>query len=182
MAKKKEESKIVLERTYNVPLRSEFLKISRYRRAKKAVTALKEYVVKHMKSKEVKIGKHVNHLIWKHGIKNPPHHVKVICKKNSEGLVNVEMVDPPKEKVVEKKVSHVQRSKKGAIEEQLEKLQKPREEKQEKAKQVEKEELKELKENPVEEEEKVVEKKIEKQDHPQSAPKGEQEMSGPQNK
>ena len=56
MAKKKEEPKIVLERVYNVPLRKEFLKAPRYKRAKKAVTALKQFLVRHMKSDKIKIG------------------------------------------------------------------------------------------------------------------------------
>jgi ribosomal protein L31E len=43
----KDDKKPVLERTYNVPLRREYLKVPRYRRAKKAVTALKEFVSKH---------------------------------------------------------------------------------------------------------------------------------------
>ena len=98
---KKEESKIVLERTYNVPLRKEYLKKPRYKRAKKAVSALREFVEKHMKSNDVKIGKHVNNQIWARGIKNPPHHVKVVCTKDSEGLVKVEMFGAPKEEQIE---------------------------------------------------------------------------------
>ena len=43
MAKKKEK-KQVLERTFNVPLRKEFMKVPRYRRANKAVKALKEFI------------------------------------------------------------------------------------------------------------------------------------------
>ena len=46
----------ILERTYNVPLRKEFLKVPKYKRAKKAVTALKQFLVKHMKSDNIKIG------------------------------------------------------------------------------------------------------------------------------
>ena len=46
-----------LERTYNVPLRKEFLKVPKYKRAKKAVKALKQFLAKHMKSDNVKIGK-----------------------------------------------------------------------------------------------------------------------------
>ena len=73
-----------LERTYNVPLRKEFLKTPKYKRAKKAVKALREFVSKHMKSEDVNIGADVNKLIWKHGIKNPPHHVKVTVTKEED--------------------------------------------------------------------------------------------------
>ena len=84
---------MTLERTYNVPLRKEWLKAPMYRRSKKAVTALTEFAAKHMKTdiEKVKIGKQVNLFIWKDGIKNPPHHVKVNMIKDDEGIVKVEL-------------------------------------------------------------------------------------------
>ena len=88
----------ILERTYNVPLRKEFLKVPKYKRAKKAVTALKQFLVKHMKSDNVKIGKYLNDEIWKHGIKNPPHHVKLNAVKDKEGLITAELVGAPVDK------------------------------------------------------------------------------------
>jgi len=56
---------MTIERTYNVPLRKEWLKAPMYRRSKKAVTALTEFAAKHMKTdiENVKIGKQVNLLI-----------------------------------------------------------------------------------------------------------------------
>ncbi len=102
--KEKEERKIVLERTYIVPLRREWLKVPKYKRAKKAATALRQFAAKHMKAEIVKIGKYINLELWKHGIKNPPHKVKVICTKDDKGIVFVEMVGAPAEKAkVEKK-------------------------------------------------------------------------------
>jgi ribosomal protein L31E len=82
---------MTLERTYNVPLRKEWLKAPMYRRSKKAVTALTEFAAKNMKTsiENVKIGKQVNLLIWKNGIKNPPHHVKVNMVKEDDGIVKV---------------------------------------------------------------------------------------------
>ena len=88
----------ILERTYNVPLRKEFLKVPKYKRAKKAVKALKQFLVKHMKSDNIKIGKYLNDEIWKHGIKNPPHHVKLNAVKDKEGLVTAELVGAPVER------------------------------------------------------------------------------------
>jgi large subunit ribosomal protein L31e len=81
----------VIERTYNVPLRKEFRKVPRYKKSKKAVTALKQFLVKHMKSDNVKVGKSINEEIWKHGIKNPPHHVKVTVTKDDKGEVKAEL-------------------------------------------------------------------------------------------
>lgn len=88
MAKKEEK---LLERVYNVPLRKEFMKVPRWRKSKKAVTALKQFLQRHMKSEDVKLSKNVNEYVWKHGIKNPPHHVKVTVTKDKEGEVKAEL-------------------------------------------------------------------------------------------
>ena len=113
---KKEEVKIELERIYNVPLRREWLKAPKWNRTKKASKALKEFLQKHMKSDNVKIGKYLNEYLWKHGIKNPPHHAKVVAKKDSTGVVMVELEGAPVEKPVEepkkgKKVAEAEKPK-----------------------------------------------------------------------
>ncbi len=98
------------EKTYNIPLRKEFQKAPKYKRAKKAITALKDFLKRHLKSDDIKIGKHLNEKIWKDGIKNPPHHVKVTAKKD-ENVIHAELTgysfedekDSKKEKKVIKK-------------------------------------------------------------------------------
>jgi len=75
MAKK--ESKIEIERTYNVPLRKGFHLTASYKKSARAMRTLQTFLCKHMKAEKVLIGGHLNTFIWKHGIKNPPHHVKV---------------------------------------------------------------------------------------------------------
>ena len=102
MAKKKEEEKIVLERVYNIPLRRSWLKVPRYKRGRKAMRAIREFLEKHMKSEDVKIGKYLNLFVAKHGIRNPPHMVKVTVTKDDKGLVKAELLGAPKE---EKKTS-----------------------------------------------------------------------------
>lgn len=103
MAKKKEEKqKFVLERNYNIPLRKSYMKAPRWKRTKKAVNALREFLVKHMKSDTIKIQKYLNLHLWKHGIKNPPHHVKVTAKKDEKGVVVAELTELPKEAIAEK--------------------------------------------------------------------------------
>ena len=99
MAKKKEEkeAKIVLERIYVVPLRREWLKVPKYKRAAKAVRGLRAFLSKHMKSTEVKIGKYLNEAIWSRGMRNPIHKVKVEAKKDEKGVVFAEIVGAPKE-------------------------------------------------------------------------------------
>ncbi|MBL7055329.1 60S ribosomal protein L31 [Candidatus Woesearchaeota archaeon] len=95
MAKKETAPKNVLERTYNVPLRKEFLKAPNWNRTPKAVRALKQFIVKHMKSEDVSIGRYANELLWKKGIKSPPHHIKVNVTKDNKGKVVAELVELP---------------------------------------------------------------------------------------
>lgn len=100
MAKKedKKEKKIVLERVYNVPLRKKYRRAPNWKRTNRAVKALREFVLRHMKAKEVKIGKYANLELWKHGIRNPPHHIKVNCKKDEDSTVYAELAGAPEEK------------------------------------------------------------------------------------
>ncbi|MBW2997915.1 60S ribosomal protein L31 [Candidatus Woesearchaeota archaeon] len=80
-----------LKRNYVVPLRKGFLKTPVYKRSKKAVKVLKEFIAKHMKSEDVAVQKELNEHIWKHGIKNPPSRVSVTAVKDKEGKVSVNL-------------------------------------------------------------------------------------------
>jgi large subunit ribosomal protein L31e len=91
-----------LERTYTVPLRKEYLKAPRYRRTEKASRALRAFLVKHMKSDDVKIGRHLNEHLWMHGMRNPPPRVKVNCAK-VEGVVYAELFGKPLKLAAEEK-------------------------------------------------------------------------------
>jgi large subunit ribosomal protein L31e len=91
-----------IERVYNVPLRKEFRKVARYKKTKKAMTALRQFLAKHMKSDNIKISNDINMIVWKDGIKNPPHHIKVIAKKDDKDVVTVELFDKKQEKVAKK--------------------------------------------------------------------------------
>lgn len=84
-----------LERTYVVPLRREALKRQRYKRTPKAMLALQQFVAKHMKSDDVRVGPALNGAIWAHGRQNPPGKVKVNCVKDDEGVVRVELFGAP---------------------------------------------------------------------------------------
>ena len=159
---KKETTKTVLERVYNVPLRKEYMKAPNWKRTPKAVKALREFIGKHMKSENVIIGKYANQLLWKNGIKNPPHHIKVNAVKDDKGKVAVELVELPgkakreavKLKESEKKKDEKEKSdekekkeapKKEVKEAQFEEvIEEVKKEKEEKGKEVLKEEIKEF--------------------------------------
>jgi len=89
-----------LERSYNVPLRREFIKVPAYKKSKRAINGLRAFMVKHMKCTNIKILKELNDRIWKHGMRNPPHHIKVNAVKEDDkvyvNLDGVELVIPTK--------------------------------------------------------------------------------------
>ncbi|MBI2129825.1 60S ribosomal protein L31 [Candidatus Woesearchaeota archaeon] len=146
---KKEDTKIILERTYNVPLRKRVQFSPRHKRAKKAVNVLRDFLKKHMKASEIRIGKYANLEIWKHGIKNVPHHIKVDARKDDKGMVFAELAGAPAEKKAEVKKTDVKKEGK-IIEEAKSEKETPSAKKDEVPKdvQIEKEELKELKKDP----------------------------------
>jgi len=59
------------EKIFTIPLRKEFSKKPIYRRAKKAVTCVKEFITQHLKTKDVRIGPHLNEKIWERGRRHP---------------------------------------------------------------------------------------------------------------
>lgn len=83
----------MIERTYNVPLRSGFRETAIQKKTKKAVATLKIFLAKHMKVPidNVYIGMKLNNHLWNHGIKNPPHHVKVSVVKEDDNIVKAEL-------------------------------------------------------------------------------------------
>ena len=105
------------ERIYTIPLRKEFMKVPSYKKTSKTITAIKEFLKKHMKVEEVKIGKYLNLELWKHGRKNPPPRIKVKAVKDKVKIkdkevfiVKVELIDAPIEKIIkeEKKEEKVE--------------------------------------------------------------------------
>jgi large subunit ribosomal protein L31e len=104
--KKKSEPQIMLEREYNIPLRRKYLLVPKYKRAKKCINTIFEFLSKHMKSDQIKLGNYLNLEIWKDGIKSPPHHVAVIAKKYDDGVVKVELKGAPEKVKKEKEVKN----------------------------------------------------------------------------
>ena len=146
MADKKKPTKVI-EREYIINLRKEILKAPRYKKSKKAIRALKEFLKRHMKSDDIKLGPYLNEHIWQNGPKNPPTKVEIKVKKEDEKVfaelksAPVEVPENKKEekkKIIEKKetteekpkqvdLSLVQKQKQVAKEKKKE--EKPKEEK-----------------------------------------------------
>ena len=126
-----------LEREYIIPLRKEWLKASSFKRAKKAVRAVREFLARHMKVEfeDVKIGKFLNHHLWARGIKHPPHKVKVKAIKEGD-TVKVQFAETPQYvtflKLKHSKLHKKAEEKKEAKPEEIKSEAKPEEKKEEK--------------------------------------------------
>jgi large subunit ribosomal protein L31e len=64
------------ERIYNIPL-TESLKKARRKRVSYSVRLVRKYLETHTKSKNIKMGKHLNEALWARGIRKPARMVRV---------------------------------------------------------------------------------------------------------
>lgn len=88
-----------LEREYIIPLREEWNKVPRYKRANKAIRAIKEFLARHMKVRDrdlskIKIDRYLNEEVWFRGIKKPPAKIKVKATKEGD-IVRAELFEMP---------------------------------------------------------------------------------------
>ena len=80
-----------ISRKYVIPLHRETKNVPRYKRAKRAVSTLKNFLIRHMKSDNIKLGPQLNLLIWSQGMRNPPHKVSVdVIKKDDVVMAELE--------------------------------------------------------------------------------------------
>ena len=164
-----------IEREYVIPLREKVRVVPRYKKTPKAVKTIKEFLARHMRVKDrdlkkIKIDKHLNELLWRRGIKNPPHKIKVRAIKDSKtDIVRVEAITLPekikfkklREEKYESKAKESAEKKKSLMEKAKESL-KPSEKKEEDKN---KDGLKDSEESKIKEEaSKQAEEKIEKQE------------------
>lgn len=94
-----EQKSQALEREYIIPLRKEWQKVANYRRAGRAVKAIKKFIAKHMKVPDrdvdkVKLDTYLNQEVWFKGKRKPPAKLKVRAVKEGE-IVKVFLVDEP---------------------------------------------------------------------------------------
>ncbi len=93
------ENKTTIEREYIIPLKSEWRKVPSYKRARKGIVAIKQYIAKHMKVtdrdvKNVKVDIYLNNELWSRGSSYSPPRVKVKAVKQGD-IVVVSLVDIP---------------------------------------------------------------------------------------
>ena len=73
-----------IERIYTINLRREWLKEPRSKRSNRALREIEKFLMKHTKSKEIKISKGINELVFSRGFKKPPGKIKVEVKGDFE--------------------------------------------------------------------------------------------------
>lgn len=81
---------MALDRQYVIPLRKA-LRAPRTRRAPKAVKVVQEFLMRHMKGAEVKLGTSLNEALWKDGIKNIPARIKVHAIRDDKNVVRCDL-------------------------------------------------------------------------------------------
>ncbi len=95
MAKEEKINKV--EREYVIPLRDKCRPVPIYRKTEKTISAVKQFVARHMKVydkdlSKIKIDTYLNELLWNRGIQSPPHKIKVKVTKEGD-IVRVEAVN-----------------------------------------------------------------------------------------
>lgn len=96
-----------MEKIYVIPLRRAFL-ASRTHRASKAIKVVREFLSRHLKSEDIRLGRSINEAVWARGIQKVPRKIRVHADKNEEGIYYAEMfgIDiafPAKEEAKEEK-------------------------------------------------------------------------------
>jgi large subunit ribosomal protein L31e len=107
------------EKIFTIPLRDVFDK-PRTKRAELAMDVIKAYLLKHMKTEDVKIGSSINHEIWKRGMQKPPRKVRIHAIKEDNAvyteMMGVDIKTPSKEDI--KKKEDKKKGKKDKIKEE----------------------------------------------------------------
>ena len=87
-----------VSRTYTINLRHALRECPDYKKTKKAIAVVKRFLLRHMKSddvKNIKIGDNLNKFLWQNGIQNPPRRFTVsVLKENDMVYADLEGHDP----------------------------------------------------------------------------------------
>src|SRR3989344_4170423 len=93
------------EKIFTIPLRDAY-RIERNYRAARASRNVREFLVKHMKSENIKLGKSINEELWSRGIQKPPRRIRVHVIKEDDiiyaELVGTEIKTPTKSEAQKK--------------------------------------------------------------------------------
>jgi large subunit ribosomal protein L31e len=81
------------ERVYVIPLRAATQKAKRKKRTPRAVKTVREFLQRHMKSENVKIGEDLNRKLWERGIERTLPRIRVKAVKQDDGSVEASLAE-----------------------------------------------------------------------------------------
>lgn len=103
------------EKIFTIPLR-EAIETQRTKRAKKASKIVQQFLSKHMKAENIRIGKSINENLWKRGIQKIPRRIRIHAIKENNiiyaELMGIEIKTPSKEELKEKEKKKKEKEKK----------------------------------------------------------------------
>lgn len=109
---------MVEEKIFTIPLRKAW-RGSINKRANKSMIVIQEFLSRHMKSDEIKIGQGINEVLWESGRQNPPRRIRIHATKHDD-VVYAEVLSKEIKKPSEadaKKKEEKKKAKKEKIEE-----------------------------------------------------------------
>lgn len=82
----------IKEQVYTIPLRA-VKAAPRWKRSNRAMTLIKKYLIRHMKteSSKIKIDRTINERVWERGSEKPPLSIRVRAAKFEDGEVQAEL-------------------------------------------------------------------------------------------
>ena len=75
---------IKMERTYTINIRKSVIPVPRHKRTNRAVKALQQFIARHFKTQNFRLGPKLNELMWSRSNKNPPLKFKVTGTKDEK--------------------------------------------------------------------------------------------------
>ncbi|MEM4357941.1 MAG: 50S ribosomal protein L31e [Candidatus Pacearchaeota archaeon] len=124
------------ERIYTINLFKGWKKVPYWKRAKKSVNVIRNFIVRNMHASvnNIKLDTWLNAELWKKSSSNPPRRIRVKATKDEKGIVKVELFEKPK------KLLKLERKKAKKAEKERKVKEKKEEEKEEKKTKEEKKE------------------------------------------
>jgi len=124
------------ERIFTINLRKATLNAPRWKKSKRSVAIVREFLKRHMKADEIKIGSSITEKIWESGNQNPPNKIRIKVVETEEGegeekkkvikaeLLGVVLPEELKEEKKEEKSKEEIKTEKKKVEEKKENIKK----------------------------------------------------------
>lgn len=80
------------EQIYTIPLKKA-KNAPRWKRSKRAVTEVKNYLARHTKAEEILIDPSINEKIWERGAKKPPSNIRIKVTEVEDGKIEAKLVE-----------------------------------------------------------------------------------------